>query len=476
MTEGAGGLGPLGRRLGPLGRRLVVAFSVVALAAVVLMALAAQQAVSRGVRVASESGQDAVAARVADEVSAAVVGAGGWVGADLSGALEVATGAGFSATVRDDAGEVVASTTPGRGAHNGGMGMEMEMGGATVTVAVADRVVGTVWVGMRGAGAGAAMTHAQERGLEVAWPWVAGAALAALALAVVAGWFVTRWLTAPLAHLAGVARAFAQGEPGVRADEAGAGEIGELARGFNEAADAVESSAAARRQMAADVAHELRTPLSALQAALEELRDGYVPADRDTLARLHDQTVRLGRVVGDLALLGQPGDAVAQVGRARLDLGALVADELAARTPELRAAGLVVGGAVGAGTFVVGDAGRLHQAVGNVLANCARHCGPGDRVNVDVGLDGTGRRAMVVVADSGPGIAPEDRERAFERYWRGPARGVEGSGIGLAVVREIVAAHRGEARVTETPGGGATVTLALPAALTPPGPEADAER
>lgn len=460
MTDDTAG----GRRLGPLGRRLVVAFAVVALAAVGIMALAAQEAVSRGVSVAAGSAQDVVATRVADEVAAVVGRQGGWSGADLSGALAVATDAGFAAAVRDADGQLVASTTEGRGAHMGGMAMGP--GGTTAAVVVDGQDVGSVWVGARGSGAAASMMQAQQRGRDVAWPWVGGAALAALALAVVAGWLVTRWLTAPLARLAGVARAFARGEPGVRADEAGAGELGALARGFNEAADAVEASAAARRQMAADVAHELRTPLSALQAALEELRDGFVPADRDTLARLHDQTVRLGRVVGDLALLGSPADDVPRAGRARLDLGALVADELAARMPELRAAGLVVDEGIRPDVHVIGDSGRLHQAVGNLLANCARHCRRGDRVSVAVGLDASGRRAEVVVADSGPGIAAEDRERAFDRYWRGPSRGVEGSGIGLAVVREIVTVHHGEARVTATPGGGTTVTLVLPVADT----------
>ncbi|MCG2798374.1 MAG: HAMP domain-containing histidine kinase, partial [Cellulomonas sp.] len=298
------------------------------------------------------------------------------------------------------------------------------------------------------------------------------ASVVALAVAVLAGWLTTRWLTAPLAGLGRVAQSFARGRRDLRADESASGELGELARGFNEAADAVERSAAARRQMAADVAHELRTPLAALQAGLEELRDGLVPADPATLSRLHDQSVRLGRVVGDLALLSQVDDAAPASQIGRVDLAGVVADEVAARMPELRAAGLTVTGRVDGSAPVLGDADRLHQVVGNLLANCARHCRPGDEVEVRVSVQGAaglpiGPGAGVVVLevrDTGPGIAAADQARVFDRYFRAGDVRMPGSGLGLAVVREFVEAHAGRVELVSAPGLGTTVTVRLPLA------------
>lgn len=460
-------------RLGPLGRRLVAAFAVVALAAVALVALAAQQAVRRGVDVASTGEQAVVAGRIAAALATQVEERGGWEGVDAAGALVDATDAGFAASVVDGAGTVLAGTQTG-----GGRGATA----STAAVLADGDEVGVVRVWQPGTGAGqgvgpgmgsgmemsggmGAAAQARQRGLDAAWPWVVGAAAAALALAVVAGWLVTRWLTAPLAGLATTARAFGRGDHTARADERATGELGDLARGFNEAAEAVERSAAARRQMAADVAHELRTPLAALQAGLEELRDGLVPADPATLARLHDQSVRLGRVVGDLSLLSAEDEvedeAARPVAHGRVDLGRLVADALAAREPELRAAGIVATCETDPDAIVLGDSDRLHQAVGNLLANCARHCRRGDRVAVRVRVGTTD--VEVEVADTGPGIAAEDLGRAFDRYWRAEAsRGVPGSGLGLAVVREVATAHGGRATAAATPGGGTTMRLVLP--------------
>lgn len=310
--------------------------------------------------------------------------------------------------------------------------------------------------------------QAQAAGRDVAWSWILGAAAISLLVAVLAGWLVTRSLTRPLVALTAVTRAFAAGDRDARADESGTGELGEVARGFNEAVASAERSARQRRQMAADVAHELRTPLAALQAGLEEVRDGLVPADQDTLSRLHDQSVRLGRVVADLGLLASVEDAPLGLARGRADLARIAADEVLAREPELRGAGIDVREVTVEPVEVVADRDRLHQVVGNILANCARHCRPGDTVDVVVRRDGAD--AVLRVADTGPGIAAEDLPRVFDRYWRGPDGGVTGSGLGLAVVREIVTAHRGTVEVTSPAGAGTVVEVRLPGAGSSGGP------
>ncbi len=439
--------------LGPLGRRLILAFSVVSLVTVSLLAAAAYQAVGRGLIAARDAGLAGVAAEVGTAAATSYRAAGGWGAADLSGPLALAEDAGARATVRDVAGTVVAGSSVGRGPGAGaGAGA-----GAVVDVVVDARVVGSVEVAYpAGQGAGLA-ARAEARGRDIAWAWIVGAAVLALAIAVLAGWAVTRWLIAPLTALTAIARSFAHGDRTARAAELGAGELGDLARGFNEAADSMERSAQARRQMAADVAHELRTPLTALTAGLEELRDGLEDADTAALSRLHDQSLRLGRVVADLGILASLDDLPSSE-PGRTDLAQIVRAELAARSPELRAAGVEIRTVDLAPAVVLADTGRIHQVVGNVLANCARHCRPGD--HVDVSLSREGADAVLRVADDGPGIPAADLPHVFDRYWRGADARVSGSGLGLAVVREIVTAHRGGVAVTST--GGTTVTIHLP--------------
>jgi two-component system sensor histidine kinase BaeS len=449
------------RGLGPLGRRLLAAFALVSVVSVALLVVAAQQAVERGLSAVRDGGKWAIAQDLAHRAAGAFDAADGWADADLGGVLDAATDAGVAVAVVDADGAVVVRSTSSSGLGPGRLAAGSAGSGPRATVTVGGVEVGEVVVGGGPPSDAWVAARAEARGRDLAWSWILAAALASLAFAVLAAWFVTRALTRPLTSLAGVAHRFAAGERGVRAEESAAGELGELARGFNDAAESVERSAAQRRQMAADVAHELRTPLAALQAGLEEVRDGLVPADVATLTRLHDQSVRLGRVVDDLRLLAAPGDEPIGMVNGRVDLARVVADELSAREPELRAAGLAVREVDLAPVQVVADADRMHQVVGNVLANCARHCRPGDAVDVLVAR--AGADALVRVSDTGPGIAQQDLTRVFDRYWRGPTGGVGGSGLGLAVVREIVTAHHGTADVAST-GGGTVVTIRLPAA------------
>ena len=370
---------------------------------------------------------------------------------DLRTAQRLAGEAGARLVVRDDQGGVVSSPdgepAPGQGAGRGAEVASVVVDGATV---------GSVRLGF-----GSPATSAAQ---SIAWAWILAAAAAAVVVAVGAAWFVTRRISRPLVRLAGVAHDFAVGDRAVRAaetDVSAPGELGELARAFDATADAVVRSEDARRRMAADVAHELRTPLAALQAGLEELRDGLVTPDAGRLAALHAQSVRLGRVVGDLAELSAAETAALSLARRSLDLGDLVRQAVAAARPALESAGLTVHTSISPGVTVSGDADRLHQAIGNLLANAARYCEGGDDVTVTVGVDAGD--AVVALADTGPGIPPADLPRVFDRLWRGRADlDAAGSGIGLAVVRELVEAHGG--RVTAESDGrrGSRFTIRLP--------------
>ena len=422
-----------------------------------VLTVAALVGTSRGLEAGESQARQDAAAAVAVAAAEAYRDAGGWTGADLRRADALAASAGARLGVRDAAGGVVAAPDGAAGGQGSGAGR----GAVTAPVVVDGATVGTV----RLAFGSPATSTAQQ----IAWTWILVAAVAALLVALVAAWFVTRRIAAPLVRLAGVARAFAAGDREARprpADVDEPGELGELARSFDATAEAVVRSERARRDMSADVAHELRTPLAALQAGLEELRDGLEPATPERLAALHAQAVRLGRVVGDLAELSAAETAALAMHVEPVDLGLLVGEAVAAAMPALASARLQVRTDLADDVMVTGDADRLHQAVGNVLANAARYCRPGDEVTV--GVSASAGLARITVADTGPGIAPEDLPHVFDRLWRGRADAdPAGSGIGLAVVRELVVAHGGRVQADSDGASGTTVTLVLPLAPVP---------
>jgi two-component system sensor histidine kinase BaeS len=278
-----------------------------------------------------------------------------------------------------------------------------------------------------------------------------------------------------------MARMFGAGDHGARVPDLGRPELVELTEALNAAAEEVDRSEQARRRLTDDIAHELRNPLTALRAGLEELRDGLVEPDAATLAALHDQATRLGRVVDDLAQLSAAESPGLQLSIENVDLGRLVELAVSAREGSARGAGLVLEQDIEPGVVVTADADRLHQAVGNVLANAVLYCRPGDTVLVRVRADAG--RGTVEVADTGPGLGPEDLAHAFDRTRRGEtAVGTEGSGLGLAIVRALVVAQGGGVSLDAPASGGTVVRVELPLAApspdapTGPPPEGRADR
>lgn len=446
--------------LGPLGRRLLLAFVLVAMSSVVVLTIAALIGTSRGISATEDSQRQAAATATAAAASQSYVAASGWVGADLGRAEAIANAAGARLVVVDAQGSSVLTPNGGSmpGMQGPSAGGAIGRGSVTAPVLVNGQTVGSVRLAF---GPPSGQSSAQQ----IAWTWILVAAGVALLVAVLVAWFVTRRVSAPLVRLAQVANSFAAGDRGVRAtpaDVKAPGELGELARSFDATANAVVVSEQTRRAMSADIAHELRTPLAALQAGLEELQDGLVEPDPRRLAALHAQSVRLGRIVGDLAELSAAESAALSLRRAPIDFGSLVADAVTAAEPALADAGLRFSTDLAANVVIDGDADRLHQAVGNLLANTARHCRAGD--SVAVSLSRSGSWAVLAVADTGPGLTAADQQRVFERLWRGDADagGAAGMGIGLAIVKELAVAHGGTVEVVSNDSGGATFSMRLP--------------
>jgi len=251
----------------------------------------------------------------------------------------------------------------------------------------------------------------------------------------------------------------------VRADARGNDEIAQLAHTFNDMAASLERAEDARRSQTADIAHELRNPLAVLQGTLEALADGVYAPTPESLQPALDQVRTLNRLVDDLRTL-----ALADAGRldlqsAPVDISALVSSSLDAFREALRARSISVTAQIDEPLPPIqGDYVRLTQVMTNVLSNAAQHLPAGCAVVVETVAAADGVR--VRVSDNGPGVPDADLPQLFERFWRGDpsrSRRTGGAGLGLAIARRIVEAHRGRINAEKTPGGGLTLTVWLPA-------------
>jgi len=207
-----------------------------------------------------------------------------------------------------------------------------------------------------------------------------------------------------------------------------------------------------RRQLMADVAHELRTPLAILQGRIEGLLDGVYPRDETHLAELLDETRHLARLVEDLGTLAHAEAGALELRKEIIDLGDLVRD-VAATLPRP----VVVEVPAELPALEV-DPVRIRQVLLNLLANALRHTPAEGEVRVEV--EARPQRMLIRVRDSGSGIAPEDLPRLFERFQKGTDS--RGSGLGLPIARKLVLAHGGDIEVESAPGQGTEVTVSLP--------------
>jgi len=294
---------------------------------------------------------------------------------------------------------------------------------------------------------------------------LAMAGAVAVGLSSLAGLAFAAGIARPIDKITETAEALRSGERMARTGVAGDDAIGILGRTFDEMADAIEADRELERRLTADVAHELRTPLQAIQATVEGMQDGVLPADDERLATVRDETVRLARLAdgileltrlerGAIPMRGEPIAAEEPV-RAALDTHRVLIESCGLDLTENLATGLVV----------QGDFDRLTQAFGNLLSNAARYTPEGGEVEIT--LTAEGDRAVLRVSDTGIGIEEHDMERVFSRFWRADSardNSMGGLGIGLAIVKEIVERHGGTVGAERRPQGGTTFTVRLPLA------------
>ncbi|WP_020525022.1 sensor histidine kinase [Catelliglobosispora koreensis] len=243
-------------------------------------------------------------------------------------------------------------------------------------------------------------------------------------------------------------------------------EMGRLSGTLNSMLDEIEGNVARLRRFVSDASHELRTPVAGIRGLAELYRQGAVtdPAEVSALiARIESEATRMGVLVEDLLLLARL-DEERPLRQDQVDLVPIAADAIEGHPVDLELVG-------DDPPVVIGDEDRLRQIVTNLVTNALSHTPPGTPVTVRVGVDKG--KALLEVADRGPGIAPEHAQRVFERFYRvDPARARDherspatGSGLGLSIVSGLVAAHGGSVVCVPTEGGGATFRITLPLAV-----------
>ncbi|MEQ0560922.1 ATP-binding protein [Amycolatopsis sp. NEAU-NG30] len=281
--------------------------------------------------------------------------------------------------------------------------------------------------------------------------------LTAMVLALVLSQVLAHGMTRPLREMTAAARAMAKGDYTRRIRATTRDEVGELARAFNQMAGDLGDADRRRRELIANVSHELRTPITALHGVLENLADGVEDPDPATLKTALQQTERLATLVGELLDLSRLDAGAIPLHKTSFSLWALLSEVVG----EAAFAGRGVTFSVSVspeGATVTADRGRLFQVVANLLENAARHGPAGGEVRVlaQVGPD----EVRIDVCDEGPGIAPADRERVFERFSRGERTTGGGTGLGLAIARWAVDLHGGTIGVVDSaPGSRIRVTL-----------------
>jgi two-component system OmpR family sensor kinase len=297
------------------------------------------------------------------------------------------------------------------------------------------------------------------------WLLLVGALLAA-GLGLLLGLAFSRNLTAPLQRLAAAARAVANRDFSRRVNVEGSAEIAEVAQAFNHMTVALERSEQQRKNMVADVAHELRAPLSVVQGNLRAILDDVYPLDKAEVARLYDETRLLGRLVDDLREL-----ALADAGQLRLHLRPVELGPFLRSTVDgLALAAEVQGVSLDVQVpdempLVHADADRLAQVLRNLLVNALRHTPAGGSVRMTA--RNGGEAVEIAVNDTGEGIAAEDLPHVFDRFWRADrARSREerwgrGSGLGLSVAQSLVEAQGGRIWAESTLGEGSTFRFTL---------------
>ncbi|MDT7725814.1 MAG: two-component system, OmpR family, sensor histidine kinase BaeS [Actinomycetota bacterium] len=294
------------------------------------------------------------------------------------------------------------------------------------------------------------------------WPALIVATLVAI-IAIFGTVLLSRRVLQPIGTLTRASRHLGAGDLTERVPVRGHDELSELATSFNRMAESLQASKEQQRNMVADIAHELRTPLANIRGYLEALKDGVLKPDNALFVSLYEEALLQQRLIDDLQDLALAESGTMIYHRTRLDAGELLNTIRTAHSAAAESRGLHLEVYVYQRPVIDGDPERLRQVIGNLLTNAMRATAAGGSIKLRAQIEQDD--VVIEVADTGSGIEPEDLEHVFDRFWRADnarSRSTGGSGLGLAIAREIVAAHEGSLTVTSTVDIGTVCTIRLP--------------
>jgi signal transduction histidine kinase len=289
-------------------------------------------------------------------------------------------------------------------------------------------------------------------------------AVLAIVIAIIITYFISRRITAPMRALTATAQKLGQGDFSQRVNIKSRDEVGELATTFNSMASDLERIEKLRRNMVADVAHEIRTPLSNVSGYLEAIRDGVVKPDAATIASLSEEVDLLSRLADDLQELALADAGELKLVRQPEDVSLLI--EQAVKAVRVKAAhkGLEISLDISSSSSPVNiDYHRISQVLRNLLANAVTHTPHGGKITVSA--KNSDHMVEVSVSDTGEGIPPEDLPNMFERFYRvdkSRARNGGGYGLGLTIAKRLIEAHGGTINVQSELGRGTCFSFTLP--------------
>jgi len=289
------------------------------------------------------------------------------------------------------------------------------------------------------------------------------AALLATIPATLLGFFSARGITVPIAKITDTVKEIQGGDYSARTGFTGYDEVGLLGSTLDEMADTIKRTTEYERQITVEVAHELRTPLMAMQANLEAMIDGVIEVDTDRLVAVNSEVLRLGRLVEAQLRLSRLEARKVEFHPRRLDLSLLITRLISNYKLLVESSGLVLDFAAEKELFIYADPDMIRQVAANLISNAIRYTPEGGRVRVLVRR--VKHTAELEVADTGIGIGKEDLDVIFDKFQRAesnPKKSSGGLGIGLAIAREIVDIHKGTITVQSELGLGSSFTILLP--------------
>lgn len=289
------------------------------------------------------------------------------------------------------------------------------------------------------------------------------ATVLAIVLASCIGYLFARTLVSPINRMTTTAKAIKEGDLAARTNLHGEDEIAHLGETFDAMADSIERDRELERRLTTDVAHELRTPLMAIQSTVEAMVDGVFEADEERLETVNSEVQRLSRLVDAILKLSRLESRSTPMKKEVVDVGELIGGIVATHEAFVADSGLTFTYEKESGVRVLGDADMIRQATANLISNAVRYTPEGGNITVRVKRGDI--MASIAVEDTGIGLTPEEAKMVFSRFWRadaGRTRESGGLGIGLSVVKELVDRHNGWVQVEGQKGKGACFTIHIP--------------